>query len=163
MPILAKTIDARRLRLRRRPLGRAVQDQSGASAVEFGLLAPVLLLLLAGIVDFGLTLNNYLELTDAVRVGARQFAIAGQTTTPMSSSTTAIQAAAANLTTANITITYSVNGAACTTDATCATALTAGSGQPASVTATYPCSAPMAGITFLAGCTLTSTTTDMIE
>jgi Flp pilus assembly protein TadG len=75
---------------------RVGRDQSGATAVAFGLIAPVLLLILAGIVDFGIALNNNLEPTDAVRVGARQFAVAGQTTmpqttTPMRSATTALQ------------------------------------------------------------------------
>jgi Flp pilus assembly protein TadG len=142
---------------------RLGRDQSGASAVEFGLIAPVLLLMLAGIIDFGLTLNNYLELTDAVRVGARQFAIAGSTATPKTTATTALKAAAANLTGSSITITYSVNGTACTSDATCQTALAAAAGKSATVTATYPCSAPVAGITILASCTLTSTTAEMIE
>ena len=151
------------MRISRRGLLRVSRDERGATAVEFGLIAPVLLLILAGIVDFGITLNNYLELTDAVRVGARQFAIAGSTTTPMSSATTALKAAAANLTPGSITITYKVNTTACATDAACQAALTAAAGQSATVTATYPCSAPMGGITVLQGCTLTSTTTDMIE
>ena len=61
------------------------------------------------------------------------------------------------------TITFKVNGAACSSDATCQTALSAAPGQTATVTATYPCSAPIGGVTVLSGCTLTSTTTDMIE
>lgn len=144
-------------------LRRAARDSSGAAAVEFGLIAPALLLILAGIVDFGFTFNNYLELTDGVRVAARQFAISGSTATPMSTSTSAMDAAAANLTPGSITITYQVNGVACASDAACHTALGAASGLTATVTATYPCSAPIGGITVLSGCTMTSTTTDMIE
>ena len=48
--------------------------------MEFGLLAPLLVLMLMAIIQFGITLNNYLELTDAVRVAARNFAISGTST-----------------------------------------------------------------------------------
>jgi len=45
--------------------------------VEFGLLLPVLAMLLFGVIQFGIAFNNYLALTDAVRAGARQAAVAG--------------------------------------------------------------------------------------
>jgi Flp pilus assembly protein TadG len=138
-------------------------DRSGAAAVEFGLLAPLLLLMLMAIIQFGITLNNYLELTDAVRVAARDFAISGSSTTPMSSATTAADNSAANLTAASITLTYSVNGTACTTDSACATALAADAGDTASVTGTYPCSLSVMGLNFAPSCSLSSSTTDMVE
>jgi Flp pilus assembly protein TadG len=148
---------------RRRPFFRLGKDRSGASAVEFALIAPPLLLILGAIVDFGLTLNNYLELTDAVRVGARQFAISGSSSTPMSTATTAIQTAAPNLTAGSISVSYKVNGTSCATDTACLTALSADAGDTATVTATYPCSTPVAGVTFLSSCSLSSTTTEMVE
>lgn len=127
------------------------------------MIAPILLLILGAIVDFGLTMNNYLELTDAVRVGARQFALSGSSSTPMTTATTAVKNAAANLAGASISITYSVAGTACTSDGACQTALAANAGGSATVTATYPCSTPMAGVSFLSGCSLSSTTTEMVE
>ena len=39
--------------------------------VEFALVLPVLLLILTGILQFGLLFNKYITLTDAVRAGAR--------------------------------------------------------------------------------------------
>jgi len=154
---------ASRQRALTRRSGGLAQDRSGAAAVEFGLIAPILLVMLMAIIQFGLTLNNYLELTDAVRVAARNFAISGTSTTPMSSSTTAAQNSAANLTASSITLSYSVNGAACTSDSTCSTALAADAGDTASVTGTYPCSLSVMGVNFAPSCQLSSTTTDMVE
>jgi Flp pilus assembly protein TadG len=49
--------------------------ESGAALVEFGLLAPVLLLILLGTAQFGLTLNQFVVLTNAVSIGGLQFAL----------------------------------------------------------------------------------------
>ena len=59
----------------------AAQSDEGQALVEFGLVLPVLLLMIIGLIKGGILFNNYLQLTDAVRTGARQFAISrGQTT-----------------------------------------------------------------------------------
>ena len=47
----------------------------GATAVEFALLLPLLLLLVFGIVDFGRALNAQITLTQAARTGARLAAL----------------------------------------------------------------------------------------
>ena len=44
--------------------------------VEFALVLPILMMLLLGVVQFGIAFNNYLAVTDAVRAGARQGAVA---------------------------------------------------------------------------------------
>ena len=46
-------------------------DERGASAVEFALLLPVLILILFGIVEFGLAFYTQQVLTNASREGAR--------------------------------------------------------------------------------------------
>jgi Flp pilus assembly protein TadG len=43
--------------------------------VEFALVAPLLLVLLTAILQFGLMYNKYLTLTDAVRIGVRTLAM----------------------------------------------------------------------------------------
>ena len=43
--------------------------------VEFAMVLPILLMLVFGIIQFGITFNHSLTLTDAVRVGARQAAV----------------------------------------------------------------------------------------
>ncbi len=43
--------------------------------VEFAMVLPILLVLVFGIIQFGIVFNHYLTLTDAVRAGARQAAV----------------------------------------------------------------------------------------
>jgi hypothetical protein len=52
------------VRLRRR-------DARGASAVEFALIAPWVLLIIFGGISFGFIFFHYISLTDSVRAGAR--------------------------------------------------------------------------------------------
>lgn len=52
--------------------GRRVADDSGASAVEFALVVPILLLLVFGIINFGIIFSQQLTLNNAVREGARR-------------------------------------------------------------------------------------------
>jgi Flp pilus assembly protein TadG len=73
----------------------------GATAVEFALLLPVLLLLLFGIIDFGRALNAQITLTQAAREGARLAAL-GQTNV-----VSRTQAAATGLSPVTVTVTSS--------------------------------------------------------
>lgn len=50
---------------------RHSKSEHGAAAIEFALVLPVLLLLLFGIIEFGLLLFNKAVLTNAAREGAR--------------------------------------------------------------------------------------------
>lgn len=52
-----------------------IRDESGQAMTEFALVLPILALLLFGVIQFGITFNNYLTLTDAVRAGARKGAV----------------------------------------------------------------------------------------
>jgi Flp pilus assembly protein TadG len=52
-------------------LRRGQCDESGAELVEFGLTLPLLLFVVLGIMDFGLTFQQYEVLTNAAREGAR--------------------------------------------------------------------------------------------
>ena len=127
-------------RLVRRDVRDLLRDRSGAPAVEFALIAPLLLMMIMGIIQFSITLNNYIELTEAVRTGARNLAIsrAMASATPYTTTVADISASAGNLTASNITVTMSVNGTACTSDVGCTTALSTAAGETATVTATYP-------------------------
>jgi Flp pilus assembly protein TadG len=53
-----------------RPSGRE-RDERGAALVEFALVLPLLLVVIAGIVDFGFAFQRYEVLTNAAREGAR--------------------------------------------------------------------------------------------
>jgi Flp pilus assembly protein TadG len=50
--------------------------ENGQTMAEFTLILPVLAILLFGVIQFGIAFNNYLAVTDAVRAGARQAAVA---------------------------------------------------------------------------------------
>ena len=49
---------------------------------ELAIVLPVLLVLLLGIVQFGVAFNNYISLTDAVRAGARKAAVSRNSPDP---------------------------------------------------------------------------------
>lgn len=60
------------MRSGRRPAARlGTAPDRGAVAVEFGLILPLLLLILLGIIDFGRAFNAQVTLTQAAREGAR--------------------------------------------------------------------------------------------
>lgn len=48
-----------------------IRSESGASAVEFALLLPVLMIILFGVIEFGIALYRQSVLTNASREGAR--------------------------------------------------------------------------------------------
>lgn len=61
----------------RRLLTRSRRDEAGAELVEFALVLPILLLLVAGIVDFGFLFQRYEVVTNAAREGARTATLPG--------------------------------------------------------------------------------------
>jgi Flp pilus assembly protein TadG len=139
--------------------------ERGTALVEFGLLAPVLLLILLGTAQFGLTLNQAVMLTNAVSIGALQFALSRSDTTPYTDAVNAVKSAATTLTPASLTITLKVGSplTACGTDAACATALTNNVGQPSQVIATYPCNLQVMWYNFAPSCNLTSQVTERVQ
>ncbi len=56
---------------------RGRRDERGAAVVEFALVLPILVLFVFGIVSFGQAYNARIELTSAVREGARVAALGG--------------------------------------------------------------------------------------
>jgi len=60
--------------MRRRSL-KIIKKENGASAVEFAIILPLLVVLIFGIVEFGIAYNNYLAITHAAREGARLAAV----------------------------------------------------------------------------------------
>jgi Flp pilus assembly protein TadG len=58
--------------------GRRARGERGAVAVEFALLMPILLALVAGMIDAGFAINRYTMLNNAAREGIRAASL-GQT------------------------------------------------------------------------------------
>lgn len=58
-------------------LARLSSDESGIAALEFALVAPVLLLGLVGVLDLGIAVYEKMELDNAVQAGARYATVNG--------------------------------------------------------------------------------------
>lgn len=67
----------------------------GAAIVEFGIVAPLLLILLFGVVEFGLLFGKKLDVSQGAREGARLAAVNYQATTSSSGATQASEIVAA--------------------------------------------------------------------
>jgi len=159
-----------------RAIARRGSGDSGAATAELAMVMPVFALMLFGIVKFGLVMNNYIEVTEGVRVAGRQFASERQTgsgtigTTPVTDTSTAFYDAAPNLVAADVTLTYYVGATAatvtaCTTNTTCAAAITtAGEGGVVEVKASYSvCDLQVVQYNFAPNCSLASNTYERIE
>lgn len=62
-----------------RRLVRRAADETGAELIEFAMVFPILLLLVAGIADFGFLFQRYEVVTNAAREGARMATLPGYT------------------------------------------------------------------------------------
>ncbi len=116
----------------------------GQSLVEFALALPILLMVVTGIMAFGVVFNHYLMLTEATSVGARQLTVSrGQTLDPCQTFSTAVSAAAPLLKTSNLTFSLTLNSNTYT-GTSCSGTVTTGApadmilGTNAVVTVTYP-------------------------
>jgi Flp pilus assembly protein TadG len=58
-------------------LARRLRSERGAELLEFAFVVPVMMLVLAGILDFGFLFKNYEVVTNAAREGARMAALPG--------------------------------------------------------------------------------------
>ena len=123
------------------------RSQKGQSVTEFALALPILALLLFAVIQFGITFNNYVTLTDATRAGARKAAVSREQSNPSSLTTTAVRNSAANLTQSNLNVSVTSTWLP---------------GADVKVTATYPYKIKLLGIPLKQGF-LTSTTTERVE
>jgi Flp pilus assembly protein TadG len=145
-----------------RPITSVVRCRKGAVALEFILVSPVLLFLLFAILYLGIALNDQLMLTLAAEQGAEKLATqrGALPFTPYTNTTNFIQSAAINLTTTQITQTFTVGGSPCSSDTACP--LT--QGQPASVALMYPCDLTFMGWSFGGSpCTLYATSVAIVQ
>jgi Flp pilus assembly protein TadG len=125
----------------------AIRSERGQTMTELALVLPVLVLLLFGIIQFGITFNNYITLTDAVRAGARKAAVSRHQPNPVAVTTDQVEEAATDLDPADLVITVES-----TWDA----------GDEVEVSASYPYAIKLMGKTIKSG-RMTSTTTERVE
>ncbi|MDT0195024.1 TadE/TadG family type IV pilus assembly protein [Arthrobacter sp. AB6] len=100
--------------------------ERGAVAVEFAIVAPVLVMLLLGIIEFSRAYNAQASLSAAAREGVRVMAITGNQTTARSAAKTTAVSLSPGLQDANITF-----GAACPST------VSSGTSPQATITITY--------------------------
>lgn len=127
---------------------RIRKNEDGQALVEFALLAPVLFLILFGIIQFGMAFRDSIALTDAVRTGARQATVSRAVADPVATTKNAVANAATDLDTSKLNVTV--------------TAPPWQPGNTVTVTATYPYSINILGIVVASG-DLHSSTTERVE
>jgi Flp pilus assembly protein TadG len=124
-----------------------IRSEQGQTMTEFALVLPVLALILFAVIQFGIVFNNYVQLTDATRAGARKAAVSRQTSDPSGTAVAAVRSSAKDLKQSDLSVTVSSTWQP-TTDV--------------SVTATYPYSISLLGMVVKSG-RLSSKTTERVE
>ena len=163
------TVDLRSIRARARAILSSDQDLGGA-LVEFAFTLPPLLVVVTGIWVFGFAMNNYLILTNATTVAARQVSISrGQTLDPCATAVTALTSAAPTLTSSKLTYSYVFNTTAYSGTSCSSTSYSTGApsnlvqGQPAQIVVTYPCSMLIYGKNLVPTCNLQAQLTELVQ
>ena len=132
--------------------GRArIRDRAGRergqAMVEFVIVLPILCVLLFGIVQFGITFNHYLTLTDSVRAGARKAAVSREASDPVGAAVAQVRASASDLKQSDLSVTITSSWSP---------------GGDVTVTARYPYSINIMGVVVHSG-QLKSSTTERVE
>ena len=117
--------------------------------VEFALVIPVLLVVLFGVIQFGVLYNNYVTLTDATRAGARKAAVSRLETDRETLVTEKVEASAPGLDDDDLDVFVSTPGGW-------------EHGKDVTVRATYPYEIDLLGFVVAAG-DLESETTERVE
>jgi Flp pilus assembly protein TadG len=119
---------------------------------------PVLLLVIFGIIKFGIVYNNYIELTNAANAGARLFSIERGQSNPCSDVQSAVDKSATNLASGSLAMTMTESGSnpqswLSSSGGTCPWTLASGevSGDVATLTVTYPWTVSFLGLKVYTG------------
>jgi len=115
--------------------------------VEFALVVPLLLVVLFGIIQFGVVYNDYITLTDATRVGARKAAVSRRDANPVGATVDKVESSATGLDLSKLDVTV---------DAVWE------HGEDVTVAATYPYDINLLGIVVASG-ELEAETTERVE
>jgi Flp pilus assembly protein TadG len=133
------------------PLRRRARSESGQAAVEFGLIVPFVCLLIWALVQFGLALNYYIDVTHLANEGSRLAAVVGNSPQPGGDLKSWVQQQALSTELRDGTGSVTSPAQVCVTFLTGPTGTKGQIGDPVQVTV----SAPYKWIPFIGGGTLT--------
>jgi hypothetical protein len=125
----------------------AFHSERGQSMTEFALVLPLMVVLLFGIIQFGITFNNYITLTDAVRAGARKGAVARHLQDPVGATVDQVRRAGNDLKPADLQVSVESSWTP---------------GEEVRVSASYPYAIKVLGVTIKSG-RMNSTTTERVN
>ena len=152
------------------PCNSLQAGEHGQALVESAVALPILLVILTGILTFGIAINNYLTLTNATNSGARQLAISRlQTTDPCATAVSAVYSASPGLRQASMSFSFVIDGTPYSGVSCSSSSYTTGAAgnlvqqAAAQVTVTYPCALAVFGINYAPGCTLQAQTTELVQ
>jgi Flp pilus assembly protein TadG len=144
--------------------------EEGNALVEFALILPMLLMLTTGLMVFGVAMNNYLQLTHAVSVGARSVSLYGHDAStsssidPCSLASAAVISAAPGLNPANMTFSYSFGSSTASSTSCTGAAASLVSRTNVTVTATYPLNLSIYGKVFSqSSAVLSASATELVQ
>jgi len=153
----------------------SLRTEDGQAAVEFALVLPVLLMLVIGIIQFGLLFNKYITLTDAARSGAQTLALGRNLSDPCDPAIAQTLGAASGigLTASQVTLGFVAQSPPPTPPPTTADTCGSGSypsesggtenvGDQATVTATQPFTLQLFGVPIVS-LNLSSSASDAIQ
>jgi Flp pilus assembly protein TadG len=132
-----------------------VRGERGQTAVEFALIAPLLVILLLAIIQFGIAFHNYVTITDAARAGARKAIVARFASGNFSDATQTVKDAASSLDQSQLNKPGAIQ-------ITAPGGMTAGSLVTVTVNYPYTIDIPLIGLTVSSG-TLTAVAKEELE
>ncbi|TMK32482.1 MAG: pilus assembly protein [Actinobacteria bacterium] len=113
-----------------------ITREQGQTMTEFAIVLPILVVLLFGIIQFGIAFNNYVTVTDAARAGARMAAVSRNSSDPVGACTNQVRSSASDLDQSKLIV-------------SCSSAWTAGS--DVTVDVQYPYSIDLFGVVVKSG------------
>jgi len=153
----------------RQGAGKRGRGEDGQALVEFAIVLPLLLILVTGIIQFGLLFNKYITLTDAVRSGAQTLALGRGLSDPCDPAVLqAVNSATAiGLTSAQVTPSFASGSDYCgsgtyTYNTSGNTAGNEGEGDQGTLTATQPFTLSVFGLGIMS-LNLSASASDAIE
>lgn len=126
---------------------RTLRDEKGQTMVEFAMVAPLILVILFAVVQFGAVYNDYVTITDATRAGARKAAVSRLASSPVAAAEQAVRDSAPGLAQSELDVTVSSSWE---------------HGEDVTVTAAYPYEIDLLGVVVASG-ELESQTTERVE